>query len=180
MKASHPEEASEDSPCILESEASLLCCHNSLSLVPLLRQTKPFCAFPSYCFKSILTFYLPSMHTCSKWSIQVYPPKLPHTAIFSYGATYCAHLILFGVYVLNCTNNEPHYYALLSSLLLLLPPTFQIFSLHLLLKHRWSMFPPQYDRSSFTPSQKNRQNLVSYIWIHMILDSRWEGKRYRI
>jgi hypothetical protein len=42
------------------------------------------------------------------------------------------------------------------------------------------MFPPQYDRSSFTPTQNKRQNLVSYIWIHMILESRWEGKRYGI
>ena len=36
-----PEEASEDSPCILDPEASLLCCHNSLSLVPLQTEMKP-------------------------------------------------------------------------------------------------------------------------------------------
>jgi len=60
MKASHPEETGEDSLCLLESEDSLLCCHSSMSLVPLLRQTKPFRAFPSYCFKSILTLFIPS------------------------------------------------------------------------------------------------------------------------
>jgi len=72
--------------------------------------------------RPILALSSPLYTHVPKWAIQVYPPKLPHTALFSYGATYCAHLILFGVYVLNYTNNEPHYYAALSSLLLLVPP----------------------------------------------------------
>lgn len=41
-------------------------------------------------------------------------------------------------------------------------------------------YPPQIDRSSFIHTQNKRQNLVLHIWIHMILDSRWESKRYGI
>ena len=142
---------------------------------------KPVHTYPSFFFKIYFNFILPSMHTCSKWSIQVYPPKLPHTALVSCGATYCAHFIPFAVYVLNCTYHVTPYYAVLSSLLSGLRPSFQIFSQHPLLKHRLSMLPPpQIDRSSFTHTQNKRQNLVLHILIHMILDGRWESKRYGI
>jgi hypothetical protein len=81
--------ASQEIPSIIQNAKAHYCFHNSLLLVPILRQINPIHDHLPYLLKIHFVIFLPSTHRSSQWSLSfrlphgnpVCPSSLPHKNI---------------------------------------------------------------------------------------------------